>query len=996
MENFNQLANKIYQIHEQGKNMLSRKEISLALKLEALLFFNYLHQATKYLEDLRYLLQGMHKIGKDKFTSIHYELDIINQNLDVLSSKTQMENAINSYNQLEMNLRLFDLKNLNETNKKVDFYDERIKIYTGYFQKIDKNAQIKVPQVKNYIPYINLDGKNMNIAKFQLPFVELPKPSTRKGGDIKIKISDLKIAAKEMDEILATSSIDKENYVDRMEKFEVFINLHYGLDKTEYIVLKEVCHIIGMVGTGKSTLIQVLVYYLSKNGYRTMVLFETVKDVLVHADLFEKLGVITAAINGEKKQENRVQKVVDYKEMILPDKYAHNLLGNCYISQLMDGIYDDLNMYGEEPCYRMKYEGKTTICPFYSICPRKYNSKKLFNASAIFANINSFLYNRTAPIKGKGRLLLLEYAIEYVDVVIFDEADALQIKLDNLMNESEYIETILGNHFSELENYLKRVIDNSGYHEIRDLDVKFRIVLSGLDEVKELLLKKSVIEKFKQIKYGQWFSAYVLSQSIDFLPDDFVKAYDHLIRNNDDSFLGIAEAYLLDTKTLNQRYYDLFNRFNIQEEDHLIVRFLMALVITEKNILFLHDELEKIQKISNDVFKDSSLPNIFKRPNANLLRILPKSPTNNRFGFLYDKNQNRLQIFRQQAIGRSVMTDLPYLKIGKNGEPLGPHTVLLSATSCAPGSSEHHIYRPVNYILQPTSSEIQDFINSIKIQYVNTQIKVSGTKDKKAALKTLCNSNKELFMDSLNEEGRSLIIVNSYLQAEWVQEELKRILPTNIFRLVPDFSARTLDTIQRSKVNSSKEIDYKFLVAPAISIARGFNIVDNTGHSLFNKMFVLVRPMTKPKEIEKIVSIVNGEVIRMRTMQPQSSLLSNELERIKECQRYAHKVWNDILRDSYGIQYADELLIQNIVVSRLILLIQLIGRLLRITNLNATPPEIILLDDAFVGQNSREFNLLKEMEEYLEDIINDSEYGLLAKKLYGPFLEGLKRGKALV
>ncbi|WP_341302155.1 hypothetical protein MHB44_07140 [Lysinibacillus sp. FSL H8-0500] len=995
METFKQLSKKVFQIHELGNSILSEKQIVQTLKFESLLYFNYIHQLTENPLELRNILQGMHKIAKSELTNFHYELDIINQNLKAISSKNQMDKVITEYNHLEKNLRMFDLENIFETNSESDFYNDRIRIYKATFQELEKTNRVKIPQVKNDLSHIELDGKKIDISKYQLPEYEVQQPSPRKGGNIKIMIADLKLAAKEMDAMIASKpNVDEQNYVDRMNKFDIYANDHYGIQSTDQILLKEVCHIIGMVGTGKSTLIHVLVYYLSKNGYKTMVLFETVKDVLTHADLFDNLGVLSTAINGERKQEKRVQKVIEYQEMIIPEKYASNLTGNCYISQLSGGVYDDLKLYGEEPCYRMTYEGKATLCPFYSICPRKQNSRKLYNASAIFANINSLLYNRTGLIKGRGRLLLLEYVIDFVDVVIFDEADELQMKLDHLLNESEYTETILNNSFNELYNYIKIAISNGDFSEYRDLDANFRIVLNGLTEVKNLLKKRSVLEGFKQIKYGQWFSSFILAKSIDFLPNGFAQDYNRILENKDESFFGMQEAYLMGSQKLDARYKELYEQYRIEKKDYFAVRFLIALVLTEKYILSLQTELEKIQK-NNNTIQTTGIPNIFKRPNKDLMRLLPSSPTNNRFGFIYDEEGNTLQIFRQQAIGRSAMTDLPYLKVDKNGKPLGPHTILLSGSSFAPGSSAHHIHRPVKYILQAPDN-IQQFIKQINIKYVNTNIKISGAKNKKAALKEICHANKELFMNALNEDGRSLIIVNSYEQAQWVQNELKQILPTKVYRLIPDSSIVTNETIQRSKLNQSKNIAYKFLIAPAIAIARGFNIVDEKGHSLFKKMFVLVRPMSKPKEIETIVSIVNGEVTRIRSMQLVSPFLSVELERIKNCRNSAQMIWNKTLRDFYGIQNADELLKRNIIVSRLILLTQLIGRLLRVTNLKAAPPEINLLDHAFVGRKQNDFDLLEEIERYLEDIMVSPRDGVLVEKLYSPFLEGLKRGKSLV
>ena len=995
MQTINQLITSIKRIHEKGFDILNDKRISQTLKLEGLLYFNYIYKLTEDVEQLHLLLQGMHKLGKSDLNRFHYELDIINQNYASISGKQQFLRAMSDYRLLERNLCLFDLDNINEINNQVDFFEARKNLYTKSFEEVDVTKKAKLPTIKADVPYVQFDDKKINLSKYKFPIDSLKEHRVRKGGAITISIQDLTAAAKEMDQIIELNPhISKQSYTKRMEKFQVLVNDRYNVDVNYEIKLQEVCHIIGMVGTGKSTLIQVLSYYLAKNGYRTMVLFESVKDVLEHANLFEQLGVLSTAINGEKRQDNRIQKVIDQYEMIVPEKYANYLIGSCFISELSEGEYDELDMYGHEPCYRMKYRNEHVLCPFYSICPRKENTRKMKDASLIFANIHSFLFNRTGLISNRGRLLLLEYAIDYMDVVIFDEADELQTKLDQVMNESAYTEEILKNNLTDLNRYLDETIQNGNYTVLRDLDVHFRVVLTGLNEMKSLLKNRSIKDVFPRIRLGQWFSAYILAQDLDFLPSAFVEAYKQVIQGKDSTYLGIKNAFLLDTELYENAFGKLYVEFSIQPEHQQIVKCLMAMIIAEKHMLSLQNELENVQKIM-DSTKANYLPGIFRRANEDLTRLLPKSPTNNRFGFLYDEEGNTLQIFKQQGIGRSAMIDLPYLKINRSGQPLGPHTILLSGSSFSPGSSAHHINRPVNYILQ-APKDIQKFIEQVNIQYVNSEIKVSGVVNKKAALEEMVHVNSKRLQDAFNSEGRTLLIVNSYSQAEWVLNELKKIFPTGVCRLIPDSKVATNDTIQRSKLNQAKEMDFKFLIAPAISIARGFNMVDNKGHSLFDKMFILVRPMSKPKEIDAVVSIVNGEIIKMRSLQDSKQFLQQELIQLKQCKHHAHKVWNMALQDFYSVQQATPLVKKNIIVSRLVLLMQLIGRLLRVTNLDATPPKIILLDHSFAGRHNNSFDLLKEIETYLESAMQSSETGKLVEKLYGPFLEGLKRGKSLV
>lgn len=995
IKGYNKLIKDIYTVHKHGNNLIQKKEFPNIIKLECLLYYNYLYQFTADVKELRSLLQNLHKIGKSELSSTHYELDILNRNLKSISSTQQMGKVLQLYNQLEDNLKLFDINDILCVNENVDFKNDRIAVYENIFQDVLKDTKVNMPQIKNNISHINIDDKKIDISAYKLPLYELESPTPKKGGEIKIFIDDLKTAAEEMDVIIANNtSLEPQNYKGRLEKFGISLNDQYGIRNVDFITVKEICHIIGMVGTGKSTLIQVLLFYLSKNGYRSMVLFETVKEVIDNTFLFEQLGVESVAVNGEREQQKRVQKVIEYDEMFINENYAKYLTGNCYISNLTEGTYDDLANYGEEPCYKMKSDNKPTLCPFFSVCPRKQNTRKLNSASIVFANVNSLLSTRTGLIKERGRILLLEYALDFIDVVIFDEADAVQIKLDKTLNESEYAEDLLKSNFSEIKSYIEKVIYDIEFEPYRDLYVDFTMVMGALSEVKFLINNNTILKNFQIIKNGQWFSAFVLINSAQFLPEKFREDYLNFVQNNKSEFSGLEDAYILKANKLNAKYEELYERYSIESKHREIVKFLMALVFTEKYIFSLQSELEQVQKLNNNAEK-AMLPNIFRKINQDLGELLPNAPTNNRFGFLYDRVKNTLQIFRQQAIGRSAMIDLPYLKIDKNGNPLGPHTILLSGSSFAPGSQAGHIYRPVNYILEPPN-EMQEFIKKINIKHMKTDISVSGIEDKKTALIEMCCEYKDIFIDASNDEGRSLIIVNSYQQADWVQTVLNQILPSKVYRLVPDSEKAESYCIQRNKVNQSESIDYKFLVAPASAISRGFNIVDSNGHSLFKKLFLLIRPMSKPKQVEDAVAIVNGKVTELLSKSIIQVHSSEQLKQIQNARSHAQKVWNVVLRDFYSINYADEIVKKNIIVSRLVLLMQLIGRLLRITDYEAAVPEIILLDHAFVGKRANTFNLLEEIENYLELECKNPKHGVLMEKLYMPFLEGLRRGKSIV
>ncbi len=60
-------------------------------------------------------------------------------------------------------------------------------------------------------------------------------------------------------------------------------------------------------------------------------------------------------------------------------------------------------------------------------------------------------------------------------------------------------------------------------------------------------------------------------------------------------------------------------------------------------------------------------------------QLLPSALCGNLFGMKKSDTEDII-LFRQYAFGRSLMTDLPYLSMDEEGNPVGPHTLLLSGS----------------------------------------------------------------------------------------------------------------------------------------------------------------------------------------------------------------------------------------------------------------------------------------------------------------------------
>ena len=104
-----------------------------------------------------------------------------------------------------------------------------------------------------------------------------------------------------------------------------------------------------------------------------------------------------------------------------------------------------------------------------------------------------------------------------------------------------------------------------------------------------------------------------------------------------------------------------------------------------------------------------------------------------------------------------------------------------------------------------------------------------------------------------------------------------------------------------------------------------------------------------------------------------------------------NQFWKDALADYYEVGSMPEQLKSEIVISRFILIMQIFGRLLRITNFEKTPPHIYFAD-AFIKSGTSNFDLLQEICKYLERLLDSDEDKELSHLLYLPFYTALKKG----
>ncbi|MGL4742229.1 MAG: hypothetical protein ACRC41_15790 [Sarcina sp.] len=848
------------------------------------------------------------------------------------------------------------------------------------------------PDLKKY--KFNLEGIELEVdfTNLNLEKICFDPDKKKKGGEIECTLLELIQGAEEIDNMLemliskGDTSIRYENFKERIEKATIMSVINNNIEIAKKIKIKNVSNVLGMVGAGKSTIMNVLAYVIAKKGYRACVVLETTKEVFDLNNLLNKLGVNSVALKGNSTILKQIDKVIEDEVMYIDEKYSKELTGTCILDGCMKRVEGLITIpFGEEPCHKLRkvknQDDKKTehkyLCPAYRICERRKNERNIANASVIITNTYSLVYGKTHYREKEGRKSILEYAIDYMDLVIFDEADKVQVTLDKIFCSNESVKKLLHKNHKEIFEIVDPAIEGKGNKYAPLVNREFAELFEYLSEIRNYITENRIIKDIEFIQSGKLFSALLILEHTSEIKEKIKNELIEFISRDADSLIV---NYFISHRNLNILDVD---KEKMDPKIKLKLKFIITLILFEKKLLSFSTTLQIAAEQENLKFE---IPDIFRIPLRSLRKLIPTSPIGNRLGYIYDKENKDITIFRQYGVGRSILLNLPSMKLNEDGECLGPNVLLLSGSSWAEGSYKYHIHKPISYILK-SDNQIIKFIENTKCYGIHSRTRVSGKENKIQAIAELIQESNRYIEKELDLGSNLLFIVNSYDQCKKAQKELKKLYQNiNIYRLVSDKDNGGEGLIKRGDLKNLYRENFRILIAPATSIERGHNIVDEIGHSVLNTLFFLVRPMEVPRDVVNIVSTVNGRIIESAIKHNRKKVYNRNLQIIDD----AYIFWNKLFESHYAIANADETIKRDIVVSRLVMIIQIFGRLLRISDFNREVPKIYFLDGAFFGNDLNGFDLIEAIKEYLKKNIYRKDIGNIVELLYGPFYKSLK------
>ena len=779
------------------------------------------------------------------------------------------------------------------------------------------------------------------------------------------------------------------------------------------LTIREVVNMVGMVGAGKSTLIKVLSFWFHQHGLRMAVVVDTVAETLSLQKYLSSLGVAASPLIGRSERMKYINQVSQPDEICLSASYSQYLTPACLIDG-MDEQHDAAIVFGKEPCYSLKKGNQHYLCPYFEQCSGTKMLRDCYTASVVVTTVAGFAASRV----GTARETFLELAMRDFDLVVFDESDRVQKTLDHFFMP----ETSFNNYIRECAE------DCSAYMKLSSKHREENLAAQRYDEMqRQSVTVLSCIVKslhhelgaWRKITYGDPFSALTLLDDLyqtetEFkIPHAVYQAIYDLIDMQDEERIRQSTLWaVLDSscKSTDEFFFDRMYQLWLTELGETFprpeknkarkiqdarIKLILRLIYFDHFIRGLSDAYEASHETSygqNELF--GFLQTRFRQQQ----HFLPSALCGNLFG-LKKTDEEDIILFRQFAFGRSLMKDLPYLRTDQHGNPAGPHVILLSGSSWAEGSYEYHVNRPVNYILE-ADAEKRVFLEKTRFFESGFLERISGAGDdqRMAQLRSVTQKAVDLIVREYERKaGKILLVVNSYAQALEVQQTLETALrkancSARTCRMISDAinAPSGEDTVRRGEVSRFAQMNADILIAPAMAIERGHNIVDEYGHSALSAVFFMVRPMAVPDDIQQKGSKLNGLVESHCKREPQESLFAYNA-RIRQ---FAARQWNKMSKTkAFGIAELSEDERKDVVATLFVLILQIFGRLARVTDVSRPAPHVYFIDGAFRRrpEKAEDFDCLSELGQYLEELMTQKESAEIAKTLYAPFYQAYRK-----
>ena len=675
---------------------------------------------------------------------------------------------------------------------------------------------------------------------------------------VSVKWVELEQTACQMDSIEVEKAIpegNKGHWEKRLRRvrLELWDTQATCLKPTDTLTIDGLFHLIGMVSSGKSTLMDVLAVWAANHDLHVTIVVSDVISVLNRAQQFHNLGQSVAPILGAYNRGRHIERLHNVlaseepSQRLVAEHEGFRWLSTACPLDGLKGCERPLEL-GEQPCMTLtphqtdeESDQKTAseqTCPLYGPCPFHQAQKDLVNASIWIATPASLVYTRVAAQLNPERVHSAEMVYRRSDLLIVDEADQVQMQLDSIFNPNQ---TLVSRGQSawlgQLQQHVASKMNREGCGPLGSSGVgdwcnSNDIVQTVQNRIYDLLLNCPSLQAWveKESYFTDLTLFYRLSQKLtdaDTMLDSFeVYLRDPLGEKNDHELHQLVQLAIIKNARVQGLLREWIEKNTVdgveltpQELARTVeqLEFALLVAVLQNRIHYLIQHWRKVE-LPLDLEDAGSL--LFHRPPEEYRAVLPEPPMGQVLAFQYlhtageaDKPGD-LRFFRCAGVGRWLL--LHFHELWQSDGVMGPHVLLLSGTSWAGTSPSCHIQAPVNGVLHSPDKEIAA-INDSRFRFLpfvsddtGKPIMVSGKQGNDRAyalqslLKELAQRNGfgnpgylEQERDSLPpDRQRLLLLVGSYEEAKAAANFLTNLRPEwkgQVRYLTPDDSSFNSD-----------------------------------------------------------------------------------------------------------------------------------------------------------------------------------------------------------
>jgi hypothetical protein len=385
-------------------------------------------------------------------------------------------------------------------------------------------------------------------------------PSTT-GRPLDVPLAELAETALWMDNTEERQGLRPGSWSKRLQEMRLDTVSPDGLSflPSKVLTLSGLLHLVGMVGSGKSTLMTLIAVWGARRGLRTTLVVGDVAEQLALSALFRDLGLPAVPVLGTTTREQHAgrlhRRLAARRQgsLLTHDDPGFDYLSTACVVDALRGLEAAEPLrYADAPCVSLHPAGPEPAppggialperypsgrnsstpqradsaeerqqpahgCPIWSGCPRHAVDRELVEALIWVANPASLLQSAVPQHLNQERLRHLELACLRSDIIIVDEVDRVQMQLDTAFAPSATL--VVRGPESWLDRLHTHKIDElarQGRLQLSERDVQrwaaaLEVVSTATNRLYSMLIDNDDLRAWADIEY---FSAWTLQEKL--------------------------------------------------------------------------------------------------------------------------------------------------------------------------------------------------------------------------------------------------------------------------------------------------------------------------------------------------------------------------------------------------------------------------------------------------------------------------------------------------